>query len=142
MAAFFAAVGVHTRLFTRTDRLLGKEDSDIERVFRAEFGKYVHTHFHAELTGLVRQEKGFIATFRTPEGDETYHADRVLFAVGRKPNSASSNLSETGIAIDEKGFIPVNAHLETKIPGIFATGDVNGRHMLQHAASFEVWFLR
>ena len=142
MAAFFAAVGVHTTLFTRTDRLLEKEDADIERVFRTEFGKDVHTRFKAKLVHLVRQDTGFTATFQTPGGEEIFHADRVLFAIGRKPNSESLDLRATGIVTDKKGFISVNAHLETTTPGIFATGDVNGRHMLQHAASFEVQFLR
>jgi dihydrolipoamide dehydrogenase len=51
-------------------------------------------------------------------------------------------LEKTGLAADRKGFIPVNEHLETSVPGIFSTGDVNGRHMLQHAAAFEVHYLR
>ena len=142
MAAFFAAVGVQTTLFSQTDRLLEKEDSDIEQAFREEFGKHVHTHFHAKLTELTRGKAGFTATFRTAAGEEIYQAERVLFAIGRKPNSEVLDLAEAGITADEKGFIPVDCHLETTTPGIFATGDVNGRYMLQHAASFEVQFLR
>jgi mycothione reductase len=142
MAAFFAAVGVETTLCVRKDRLLGREDSDIEKVFQQEFGKSVSTRFHAELTDLAREANGFTATFATPQGPETFEADRVLFAIGRRPNSESLDLAATGLDTDDKGFIPVNEHLETAVPGIFSTGDVNGRHMLQHAAAFEVQFLR
>lgn len=142
MAAFFAAVGIETTLVARKDRLLGKEDSDIEQVFQQEFGKHVRTLFHATVTDLVRTECGFNATFDTDQGAVTYQADRVLFAIGRLPNGESLDLAETGIKPDGKGFIPVNEHLQTTVPGIYAIGDINGRHMLQHAAAAEVQFLR
>lgn len=142
MAAFFAAVGVDTTLCVRKERLLGKEDADIERVFQQEFGKAVRTRFHANLKELSHTADGFTATFETPDGDETFSAGQVLFAIGRKPNSESLDLMETGITTDDKGFIPVNEHLESAVPGIYATGDVNGRFMLQHAAASEVQFLR
>jgi mycothione reductase len=142
MAAFFAAVGVETTLCARKDRLLGKEDADIERVFQQEFGKSVRTCFHADLKDLSRTASGITATFATPDGDVTFSAAQVLFAIGRKPNSESLDLMETGIVTDDKGFIPVNDHLETTVRGIYATGDINGRFMLQHAAACEVQFLR
>lgn len=142
MAAFFAGVGVETTLVARKDRLLGKEDSDIEQVFQQEFGKNVSVLFGAVLTDLSRADRGFTATFETDGGTVTQRADRVLFAIGRRPNSESLDLPETGIKSDERGFIPVNEHLQTTVPGIYATGDVNGRHMLQHAAAAEVHFLR
>jgi mycothione reductase len=142
MAAFFAAVGVDTTLCVRKDRLLEKEDADIERVFQQEFGKSVTTRFHANLKDLSRSANGISATFATPDGDITLSADQVLFAIGRKPNSESLDLMATGITADDKGFIPVNEHLESSVPGIYATGDINGRFMLQHAAAYEVQFLR
>ena len=66
----------------------------------------------------------------------------MLFAIGRVPNTDCLDLAKTGLAADQRGFLPVNEHLETSVPGIFATGDVNGRFMLQHAAAFEVHYLR
>lgn len=142
MATFFAAVGVDTTLCVRMDRLLGREDSDIERVFREEFGKSVRTVFHADLKDLSRSANGFTSTFGMPDGEVKFSTDQILFAIARKPNSESLDLMETGIATDRKGFIPVDEHLETTVPGIYASGDVNGRFMLQHAAACEVQFLR
>lgn len=141
MAAFFAAVGVETTLFVRTDRLLEKEDAEIEQVFQKEFTKHVATRFHADLKHLTREGDRFAATFATPDGEKTFHAERVLFAIGRIPNS-DLDLGKTGLSTNRKGFIPVNEHLESAIPGIHATGDVNGRHMLQHVAAYEVQYLR
>lgn len=142
MGAFFAAVGTATRLFTRGGRLLGREDSDIERVFQTEFAKEVPTHCHAELQDLTWDGAQFTATFVIHGKTETFTAERVLFATGRVPNTDLLDLKKTGLLADARGFLPVNDHLETAVPGIYATGDVNGRFMLQHAASFEVHYLR
>lgn len=74
--------------------------------------------------------------------DQTFTADQVLFAVGRRPNSDMLDLEKTGLATNPRGFIPVDDHLETDVPGIYAIGDINGRFMLQHAASCEVFHVR
>lgn len=142
MAAFFAAVGVETTLFVKRKRLLDKEDEDVEKVFKEEFGKHVRTHFKTELKNLTRTNGVFSATFETDGKEEVHQAERVLFAIGRKPNSDALDLGKAGISTDEKGFITVDEHLQTAVSGVYATGDVNGRYMLQHAAAREVQFLR
>jgi mycothione reductase len=142
MGAFFAAVGTNTILFTRGARLLGREDSDIERVFQEQFEHSVATHCHAQLKDLAWDGAEFTAMFDIHGERRTFKAERVLFAIGRIPNTDSLDLAKTGLSTDGRGFLPVNDHLETAVPGIFATGDVNGRYMLQHAASFEVHYLR
>lgn len=142
MASFFAAIGVKTRLHVRGSRLLVHEDEDIEAVFQKVFRKEVDVHFESTLTSLGRTAEGFRLEFAGPDGGEPVESDQVLFAIGRLPNTESLDLPNTGLSVDEKGFLPVNDHLETAVPGIFATGDVNGRHMLQHAAAAEVFYLR
>jgi dihydrolipoamide dehydrogenase len=57
--------------------------------------------------------------------------------VGRKPNSDSGNLKAAGIAIDDRGFVKVDAQRRTNIPNIFAIGDICGQPMLAHKASHE-----
>jgi dihydrolipoamide dehydrogenase len=64
-------------------------------------------------------------------------ADRVLVAVGRKPNSANLGLENTKVALDEKGFIKVDEHQETAEPDIFAIGDIAGGVLLAHKATKE-----
>ncbi len=142
MAAFFSGIGIETKLFARGGKLLGRADADIEAVFLPEFRKEVDTHLNASLTGLTHDGSLFTATFEVNGAPETYTAERVLFAIGRKPGTAELNLEKTGITVDARGFLPVDGDLESEVEGIFATGDVNGRHMLQHAASFEVQYLR
>ena len=143
MAAFFSGIGVETHIFARSGRLLGKADSEIAAIFQTEFGKHVHVHCHSNLNRLEHGGGEFTATF-TVSGDreETYRAERVLFATGRVPNTEKLDLEKTGLLADERGFLPVNDRIETSVPGIYAIGDVNGRFMLQHAASYEVHYLR
>lgn len=142
MAAFFSALGTHTQMFARGDRLLGREDRDIEQVFQTEFSREVPTHCHAELSDLTHDGQQFSATFDIHGKTETFTAERVLFAIGRIPNTEALDLEKTGLQANARGFLPVNEHLETAVSGIYAAGDVNGRFMLQHAASFEVQYLR
>ena len=68
--------------------------------------------------------------------DVTLEADKVLVAVGRRPNSEGLGLAEVGVKID-KGFVLVDKTLRTNVPGIYAIGDVAGQPMLAHKASKE-----
>lgn len=68
---------------------------------------------------------------------ETITADRVLVAVGRRPNTSDLGLDTVGLALDKRGFIPVNSRFETAIPGVFAFGDAIGGMLLAHKASEE-----
>lgn len=71
------------------------------------------------------------------EGRDPIHADRVLVAVGRKPNTDGLNLEKIGLATDRQGRIPVNDRFETGIPGVYAIGDVIRGPMLAHKAEEE-----
>jgi dihydrolipoyl dehydrogenase len=68
--------------------------------------------------------------------DVTLEADKVLVAVGRRPNSEGLGLAEVGVKLD-KGFVPVDKTQRTNVPGIYAIGDVAGQPMLAHKASRE-----
>jgi dihydrolipoamide dehydrogenase len=71
------------------------------------------------------------------EIEEEREFDRVLIAVGRRPNSADLGLEELGVAIDERGFIETDAQRRSAAPNIFAIGDVAGEPMLAHKATHE-----
>src|SRR5215510_760081 len=68
--------------------------------------------------------------------DVTVDADKVLVAVGRRPNAEGLGLEEVGVKVD-RGFITVDRRLRTNVPGIYAIGDVAGQPMLAHKASRE-----
>ena len=71
------------------------------------------------------------------EGQEPLEADRVLVAVGRKPNTDGLNVEAIGLELGKRGFIPVDEHFKTKVPGVYAIGDVIGGAMLAHKAEEE-----
>ena len=142
MGAFFSAIGTDVKLFSRSGNLLNREDPEIEQVFQAEFEKSVPTFCHANLRDLQHDGNQFTASIDIHGETHQFQAERVLFAIGRIPNTDSLDLENTGLSADSKGFLPVNDHLETPVPGIYAVGDVNGRFMLQHEASYEVNYLR
>ncbi len=68
---------------------------------------------------------------------ESFECDKIIVTVGRKPNSDEMGLKELKMAIDEKGFVLVDAKRRTNIPGIYAIGDIAGQPMLAHKASHE-----
>jgi dihydrolipoamide dehydrogenase len=71
----------------------------------------------------------------------SWDVDYCLIAIGRKPYTDNLGLDKVGIAVDEKGRIPVNEHLETSVPGIYAIGDVIKGAMLAHKAEEEGVFV-
>src|SRR5206468_5354348 len=71
------------------------------------------------------------------EDVDTSAFDRILVAVGRRPNGALLGAEAAGVAVDERGFIAVDKQLRTNVPHIFAIGDVVGEPMLAHKASHE-----
>jgi dihydrolipoamide dehydrogenase len=68
--------------------------------------------------------------------DVTLEADKVLVAVGRRPNSEGLGLEAVGVKID-RGFVPTDRRMQTNVPGIYAIGDLAGQPMLAHKASHE-----
>lgn len=60
------------------------------------------------------------------DGDKSYSVDALLMATGRKPNTDGFGLDNTGIEVDDKGFVKVGDDLQTSVTGIYAVGDING----------------
>ncbi len=70
-------------------------------------------------------------------GEDTVECDQVLSTVGRKPYSAGLGLDRAGLAVDAKGFLAVDKQMRTKVPNIYAIGDIAGQPMLAHKGSHE-----
>src|SRR5688572_25858010 len=76
-------------------------------------------------------------TLASGDKRETDECDKVLVSIGRRPFTEKLGLAEIGVQIDKRGFVQVNAHFETNVPGIYAIGDVIGGAMLAHKAEEE-----
>ena len=92
-------------------------------------------------TKVARSRRRRTALHVTFEGDEAPPApqtyDRVLVAVGRAPNGGKIGAEKAGVAVNERGFIPVDRQMRTNVPHIFAIGDIVGEPMLAHKATHE-----
>ena len=81
--------------------------------------------------------KGVIARLDRAGTVEPLEVDAVLVAVGMAPNTAGLGLEDAGVRLDARGFIAVDQHQQTSVPGIYAIGDVAGKQLLAHKASAE-----
>jgi dihydrolipoamide dehydrogenase len=91
----------------------------------------------AKAKSWAKSGSGVEVTVEIGGKEQKLKADKVIVTVGRKPNSDQANLKGIGLAIDERGFIKVNAQRRTNLPHIFAIGDIAGQPMLAHKASHE-----
>ena len=92
------------------------------------------------MEGVARAGSGVLLSLLTGERRASIEASHLLIALGRTPNTTDLNLAAAGLETDKRGYIPVDDHLKTKVPGIWAMGDVNGRGAFTHTSynDFEI----
>jgi len=114
-------------------------DPDLVRVWqRHNAGRFANVMLGTRTTGARATAAGIEVDFEgknAPGGPETY--DLVLCAVGRRPNGREIGAEAAGIALDDRGFIPVDAQMRTNVAHVFAIGDIVGEPMLAHKAAHE-----
>ena len=69
--------------------------------------------------------------------NESYEYEKILIAIGRKPNTDLLNLSSTSIVVTDQGFISVDSYQRTSVNNIFAIGDISDNPMLAHKATHQ-----
>lgn len=132
-ASMMQTFGSAVTLVEATESLLPGEDLVVGRTLSRSFAKRgiaIHTG-----TTVEQLEAGHGAVATLANGTRV-EADRVLVAVGRKPYTEGLGAEALGL-VNERGFIPVDAHMRTPVAGIYAIGDVVGGMMLAHVASAE-----
>jgi len=93
-------------------------------------------------TSVSRSGAQIHLTVRSGNESRVLEGSHLLIATGRTPNSDTLNLPAAGVAIDSRGFITVNAKLETNVPGIYAMGDINGGPAFTHISYDDFRILR
>ena len=139
LGTVYAALGSRVSVVEMTAGLLPGADRDLVRILAREVGKrFEEVLLSTKVVGVVEEGGGLTVTMESEGGEPvTKQYDRVLVAVGRKPNSDVPGIDRTRVVIDAKGFIEVDAERRTAEPTIFAIGDVAGEPMLAHKASHE-----
>lgn len=133
-AQMFRRFGAAVTIVQRAEYLLSREDEDVsEEVAKIMREDGVEMLLESNAVRAERDASGGVRlVVRTPDGERTLRGSHLLVAVGRTPNTDRLNLAAAGVRTDERGYIPVNATLETNVPGIYALGDVNGGPAFTH----------
>lgn len=133
-ADIFNAFGVKVTVIEMLDRLLPQMDADLGPALAWTLGQRgMQFYLNSHVTHVDALEGGLRATIVTPDGEVDIEADWVLVAVGRRPNVEDLGLEAAGVRFDKAG-IPVDAQMQTNVPGVYAVGDVTGGALLAHVA--------
>ena len=141
MATVYDALGAKVTVVEFMDRLIPGADPDIVKPLAKRIEKrYEKIMLKTKVAKIEATPGGLKATFESAGGGEapapeTY--DRVLLAVGRRPNGANIGCDKAGVTVNERGWIPVDRQMRTNVPHIFAIGDIVGEPMLAHKATHE-----
>lgn len=139
ISSYMAKLGTQVTVVEAQDSLLkGVVDPECAQVVTRKLKKNgINVMYNTKAKGQKKSAKEFEVTVEANGKEEVLKAEKVLVTVGRKPNSDQANLKAAGIAIDERGFVKVDAQRRTNVANIFAIGDISGQPMLAHKASHE-----
>lgn len=158
-ASVFRSFGSEVTVLEYFKDILPRFDSDLSKRLKQSLGKRgIEINTQAQVTGIttvipsevegsyvipseaeggVEESPCYRVTYTRKGKEETVEADKVLMAVGRKANVDSLNLADAGVEFTPRGIVVDDRTMQTNVPHIYAIGDVNGKMMLAHAATFQ-----
>ena len=140
-AQMFRRFGAQVTIVEQGERLISREDEDVSQAIASILqNEGIAIRTHAECISLAPHAEGVEVHVSCKQGEPTVVGTQVLLAVGRVPNTHDLGLDRAGIAVDARGYIKVDEHLQTNVPGVFALGDCNGRGAFTHTSynDFEI----
>ena len=132
-ASIFRSFGTEVTVLEFCPGILPRFDVDLAKRLKQSLSK---RGINIEVQAQVTRIDGNTVTYIKKDKEFTVLADKVLMAVGRRPNVDGLNLEAAGVDYTRKG-ITVNDRFETSVPGVYAIGDVTGGIMLAHAATYQ-----
>ncbi|MFA6015837.1 MAG: dihydrolipoyl dehydrogenase [Gallionellaceae bacterium] len=138
MATVYDALGSKISVVELMDQLIPGADKDLVKPLHTRIAKrYEAIYLKTKVTKIEALKEGLKVTFEGEQAPEPQLYDRVLMAVGRRPNGREINAEAAGVSVNERGFITVNKQQVTNVPHIYAIGDIVGDPMLAHKAVHE-----
>ena len=142
MADVYSALGTTVDVVEMTSGLIPGADRDLIKPFEKKMkAKCRNIWLNTKVTDVKASKKALTVHFEGQKEDKnapkTEDYERVLVAVGRKPNGNNIGADVVGIDVDERGFVKVDAQQRTSVAHIFAIGDIVGQPMLAHKATHE-----
>ncbi len=136
-ATLFALLGGQVTLVEMLPRVVPNEDQDVSAAMRkilVQQGVRVRTG--TRITTIDQRGGGLQVGLASDDDTETLQASHVLLATGRRPNVHDAGLESAGVRVED-GRLPVDQHMQTNVPSIYAVGDVTGGRLLAHTASHQ-----
>ena len=138
LGSVYATLGSKVSVVEMTPGLLPGADRDLVQVLEKKLKKlFANIMLNTKVVKVAEESQGIRVTFEGEVAEKEQVFDRVLVAIGRRPNSKIPGLETTRVKVDAKGFIETDPQRRTAEPNIFAIGDVAGEPMLAHKASHE-----
>jgi dihydrolipoamide dehydrogenase len=138
MATVYHALGARVTVVELMDQIIPGADRDIVTPLHKRIEKrYENIYLKTKVTNVQATPDGLVASFEGGKAPPSDTFDRMLVAVGRRPNGRLIGAENAGVRVDEHGFIPVDRQQRTNVPHIFAIGDIVGQPMLAHKATHE-----
>ncbi|HIC69713.1 MAG TPA: FAD-containing oxidoreductase, partial [Candidatus Latescibacteria bacterium] len=134
-AQMYRRFGSQVTVIERGDRLIKRDDDDVSDTVREVLEREgIDVRLNAECVRFARRGDEIIAGVSCTEGAPEVTGSHVLLAAGRVPNTADLGLEESGVEVDDRGYIRVDDELLTNVPGIWALGDCNGQGAFTHTS--------
>tara|TARA_Y100000588_G_scaffold355727_1_gene411254 strand:+ start:679 stop:2040 length:1362 start_codon:yes stop_codon:yes gene_type:complete len=135
LACFYNEIGSEVHVIEGLESLVPNLDSDISKFLEREFRKQkIKVRTNEFVSGIEIQNDEVLVQF---ENGEELVVDKILIAIGRSPNSEGIGLENVGVKIESNGTIFCDENMRTNVENIYVAGDVAGRIMLAHVASYE-----
>ena len=131
-------LGSEVLLLEAQEEFLPALDRDVSEAARKQFsGQGLQFLLGVSVLGVKDTGKEVRVEYEMYGEKRESRADKLIVATGRRPNTSGLGAKESGLALDERGFVRVNAEGRTNLEGVYAIGDVTGGAMLAHKASEE-----
>ncbi len=138
MGTVYDAMGSAVSVVELTDGLIQGCDRDIVRPLHKRMAKrFENIWLGTKVTKMDAKKEGILVYFEGVDAPKEALFDRVLVAVGRKPNGLHIGADKAGVAVDNQGFIAADKQMRTNVHHIYAIGDIIGQPMLAHKATHE-----
>jgi dihydrolipoamide dehydrogenase len=138
MATVYHALGANVTVVELMDQIIPGADRDIVTPLMERIqARYENIYLKTKVTKVEAGSGGLAVHFEGGKAPARDVFDKILVAVGRRPNGKLIGVENAGVAVDERGFIPVDRQMRTNVPHIFAIGDIVGQPMLAHKAVHE-----
>jgi dihydrolipoamide dehydrogenase len=138
MGTVYDALGSKVSVVELSDGLIQGCDRDLVRPLQKRMEqRFEKIMLNTKVTSIEPKADGVHVGFESEGKLESQMYDRVLIAIGRRPNGKAIKAELAGVTVTDQGFIPVNKQMRTNVSHIFAIGDIVGQPMLAHKATHE-----